>query len=405
MKTTSYFFSILFIMAAPFLTGLAADKTLADYQSVFETEMRKIETQHQDSRTNTVVAYGKELQSIKESLQKKGDLDGLIAAKKEIARFETEKTVPETDVPNLLKPIAALRKATFENLASADQAKNKNIANLIKRYRSPLEDLKKNLVRQDNLDEAQKVAAEIERISIILADTEDSLPDSASPVRPPAVPTAKPVPTLLNGLVLHYTFDSLSAGTVKDNSPRSNHSAIVKNVKVNGTASFTGSSFITVPDNPSLASEKSITISVWIKATTHQNKGIVMKGNLSDSQGCYSLVLNPTSHGGNGLFRLNGGIEDGQGQVSTRESMADYIGKWTHLVGTYGGGEQKIYVNGKLSGTQAYHRPIMNIASDLIIGGYYSPNYLYCGEMDNLMIFDRALDASEVNQLHSRQKK
>ena len=125
-----------------------------------------------------------------------------------------------------------------------------------------------------------------------------------------------------------------------------------------------------------------------------------MKGPLTDSQGCYSLGLSPDSWGGLALFRLNGEIKDGRGQVSTRESMAGYMGKWTHLVGTYADGEQKIYVNGKLSGTQPYQQPIQNDANALVVGGYYSAGHLFQGDLDDLMIFNRALSGTEVEMLY-----
>ncbi len=205
---------------------------------------------------------------------------------------------------------------------------------------------------------------------------------------------------LRRGLVLYYTFDGLQEGIVRDASDCKNHSSAVRGVTVDGKASFQGSTYVSVPNSASLNPGKSITLSVWINATSHQNKGIVMKGPLSDSQGCYSLVLNPDSHGGNGLFRLNGGIEDGHGQVSTRESMAGYMGKWTHLVGTYADGEQKIYLNGKLSGTQPYQQPIQDDDNSLIVGGYFSADYLYQGELDEVMIFNRALSGTEVEMLY-----
>jgi hypothetical protein len=209
---------------------------------------------------------------------------------------------------------------------------------------------------------------------------------------------------LSKGLVLRYTFDALQEGVVKDASDCKNHSAVVRGVTVAGQASFQGTTSIAVPNSASLNPEKSITLSVWIKATTHENKGIVMKGPLTDSQGSYSLVLNPDAAGGHALFRLNGGTADGQGQVSTRESMDDYLGKWTHLAGTYADGEQRIYVNGRLSGTQPYRQPIRNDASALVVGGYYSAGHLYQGDLDDLMIFNRALTGAEIEQLYQLRK-
>jgi hypothetical protein len=207
-------------------------------------------------------------------------------------------------------------------------------------------------------------------------------------------------PTLSKGLVLYYTFDALQEGVVKDVSDCKNHSSAVRGVTVDGKASFQGSTYISVPNSASLNPNKSITLSVWINATTHQNKGIVMKGPLTDSQGVYSLMLDPSYVGGYARFRLNGGIVDGQGQVSTSESMERYVGKWTHLVGTYADGEQKIYLNGKLSGTQPYQQPIQNEANPLVVGGYGSIPGLYQGDLDDLMIFNRELSGAEIEQLY-----
>jgi hypothetical protein len=205
---------------------------------------------------------------------------------------------------------------------------------------------------------------------------------------------------LRRGLVLYYTFDGLQEGVVKDASDCKNHSSAVRGVTVDGKASFQGSTYVSVPNSASLNPNKSITLSVWINATTHQNKGIVMKGPLTDSQGVYSLMLDPSYVGGYARFRLNGGIVDGQGQVSTSESMERYVGKWTHLVGTYADGEQKIYLNGKLSGTQPYQQPIQNEANPLVVGGYGSIPGLYQGDLDDLMIFNRALSGEEIEQLY-----
>ena len=71
-----------------------------------------------------------------------------------------------------------------------------------------------------------------------------------------------------------------------------------------------------------------------------------------------------------------------------------------HLVGTYADGEQKIYLNGKLSGTQPYQQPIQNEANPLVVGGYGSIPGLYQGDLDDLMIFNRALSGEEIEQLY-----
>ena len=62
-------------------------------------------------------------------------------------------------------------------------------------------------------------------------------------------------------------------------------------------------------------------------------------------------------------------------------------------------GTQKIYINGVEDVSRTYSAAINTVASPLILGGYYHPFYSFNGKLDETMLLNRALSASEVAAL------
>ena len=73
-------------------------------------------------------------------------------------------------------------------------------------------------------------------------------------------------------------------------------------------------------------------------------------------------------------------------------------GQFHHLAGVLDApeGECKLYVDGVLVGTDIYVDGTTSFGgADLIIGGYDGSNYLGC-EIDDVRIYTRALDQTEI---------
>jgi len=74
---------------------------------------------------------------------------------------------------------------------------------------------------------------------------------------------------------------------------------------------------------------------------------------------------------------------------------------WHHVAGTYDGNDVKLYVDGVLRDTNSHVGTIYNLVYNVNIGrNAQEPDRFYDGAIDEVRIYARALDASEVLQLH-----
>ncbi len=221
---------------------------------------------------------------------------------------------------------------------------------------------------------------------------------------------------LLHGLIMHLTFDNDESGrsTVTDASGNGNHGKPVgvhwtPQGKRGGAYEFrTDGDAIVVPNNPSL-NPAHFTLSVWIRTSCRDTiwRRIFDK---SYSQG-YALSIAAPYNGNawSGLASLE--VGPGMHFALTRTVVAD--GAWHHVVATFDGSEQILYVDGRPEG-----RPLQwdtvgragQTTCDLTIGSNGSnvgePDFgtSFHGTIDEPMLWNRALSVSEVARLYESQK-
>ncbi len=195
---------------------------------------------------------------------------------------------------------------------------------------------------------------------------------------------ARTYPTI--GLVSHINFDDnfkdlngYSSDGIKTGSP------VFVTGKLGKAISFTAADqYLTfTPKIPK--SSTSISIAFWVKST--------------DLIGTYFIYYNSNTSSwafagsqNNFLFRIVTPIDV---QVS-----GDGVGsEWKHIVGTYDGTNIKIYVNGVLKESVVQSEPIDGFNSAILLGNF-NPQSNWTGTIDELLIYNRALDAQEVQQLY-----
>lgn len=219
-------------------------------------------------------------------------------------------------------------------------------------------------------------------------------------------------PVLLNaqgpkkGLVAHYLFN----GDTKDASGNLNHGYITGGVfstkdRFNnecGAMKFNGSDgYIHVPHSKSLASPQSeYSVGLWFKA---------LKGSeYSDLQWMTICCKSDIKEENNSSpqFRLQ----------STRYTVSmntDFTEKfdhqiqfdtWYHYVVTYDGSYCRVYLNNKEIVNWAYKTKFIPNELAMEIGRDLPGNVEYfCGVMDELYIYDRALTAREISKIYKDQ--
>lgn len=76
--------------------------------------------------------------------------------------------------------------------------------------------------------------------------------------------------------------------------------------------------------------------------------------------------------------------------------------QWTHLAGTYDGTVARLYVNGILVDSDPVTGEFGPDTTPVILGGNGNGNMIserFPGRIDEIVLYNRALDASEIGQL------
>lgn len=177
---------------------------------------------------------------------------------------------------------------------------------------------------------------------------------------------------------------------------------------VYGALDFNGTGdYVEIADADSLTPTNEITIAFWIYNNGGQNAGIYKYGscpNESASPGnsrAYNVqIIDET---GELRFRVFSAV--GTSDVINSNNTLRF-GEWHHIAVTFDHGYATIYIDGALDNSETMSvSSIMNDAQPLIIGGYWeycgtdSFNSRLNGEIDDVRIYDRAIDTNEVKIL------
>ncbi len=170
----------------------------------------------------------------------------------------------------------------------------------------------------------------------------------------------------------------------------------------NAAYNFNGStSRIEVPDAPSLRCRK-ITMSAWIKSTGSIAGQIIYKSDLSAEGEAYSLHSGPFAG-----VKINSNCIPATGWNTSSYDQPVSLGTWEHLVATYDGIALKIYRNG----VYEKQTDITGLIDSCIDGGVRfgfshlryaaSTGYPFTGIIDDIGIWNRALNDNEISELYN----
>jgi cysteine-rich repeat protein len=205
------------------------------------------------------------------------------------------------------------------------------------------------------------------------------------------------------GMVSYWTFDENSGITASDS--KDNNSGIVNGGaawiagKVNNGLGFDGNSNtvsgITFPNGTFSSNQGSI--ASWIRFTdaTKDRHDIWYTGHPGNKY--LQLILFRSYFGSNLRFQILPGFGDWQVVYSINPQSEI----WYHMVGTWGTDGIKFYVNGVLNGSTSYSGTSFDI-TNLILGGYAPNSGTFYGIMDEVAIWNRTLNSSEISALYQK---
>jgi Concanavalin A-like lectin/glucanases superfamily len=223
-----------------------------------------------------------------------------------------------------------------------------------------------------------------------------------------------PAPT--GGLVLHYPMETLTQGTVVDDSgssldghvvAASGAPSLVPSLQGYGKAlQLTGSQhqYVDVPLSPVLDVDR-YTLSAWVRYTGIENDRTLGRWEVLEKAGAYWLNIRT-----NGLVRVGGfyGGCSGPGVWQFLDSTrAVPVARWAQVASTYDGTWLRVYVNGRAVGAKRVSGRTCASGEPLAVGAKNNPTKglleaFWDGRLDDVRIYDRSLSLDEVRQLASR---
>ena len=199
-------------------------------------------------------------------------------------------------------------------------------------------------------------------------------------------------------LVAYWAFDE-GAGTIAYDSAGDNDGTINDanwaEGKIGGALSFDGSGdYVDCGTGPAITGTGPFSVSAWFKTGIVDNRTIVVQRSATSTAGFYGL--HTRADGRAQLQIYNGGYGC---VVQSDVTVCD--GLWHHVVAVRTNStDGEIYVDGSLSGTDSGPAKSLSNFPVWIGGRDFTPAYTWTGEIDEVMIFDRALSAEEVEHLY-----
>lgn len=215
------------------------------------------------------------------------------------------------------------------------------------------------------------------------------------------------------GLVLALDFDDDDPSVAKDSSGLGNHASVFGGARVEGVhgraldfaAAGAEPVSVSIPSSPSLdiaGTELTIAffVSVPLPLLAHDQ---VLIGKVwttgSNAPPWYQYGVELNMEGKDIELFVGEGADP---LPPPRAAAIPAFGTFTHVAFVVGGGTATAYVNGLASAPQPMTIPISARGTALALGVDATGGQAFGGILDEVRIFDRALDAEEIRQLAAR---
>jgi hypothetical protein len=206
------------------------------------------------------------------------------------------------------------------------------------------------------------------------------------------------------GLVAYYPF----SGNANDESGNGNHGVLngaTLSTNRFGTANSSvgfsqNPSYMTAPGGALPVAQQARTLSFWLKAETLSGvlPAVVSFGGVNSAGNAFGIGYGPNSNGSGAYFWGHGVDVTGTSEISSNV--------WCQLVATLAGnGSVLLYQNAQIVGTIPSSG--LNTTSSGLYVGRWRPEEFggfvsqFNGQIDDIRVYNRALSASEVDQLYS----
>lgn len=215
--------------------------------------------------------------------------------------------------------------------------------------------------------------------------------------------------SVTDNIIFYHALDDsdLVAGVFNDsagNINATNTGTTSATGKLNQARNFTGAGndYISVADNAILDSTGDITVSGWVKHSTGTNDGsndeyIIERWGSAPSN---SWQLRYTL-----LDKIQFIVDTGASSCTATSGITLNNTDWHFIMGIYGGGTCKIYIDGTSQGSQTVGVSVENNNADITIGNYNGgscgSDCVFEGLIDEAAYWDKALNSTERDNLYN----
>jgi hypothetical protein len=226
------------------------------------------------------------------------------------------------------------------------------------------------------------------------------------------------VGSVKHGLLLYYSFDKDEGDKVTNQGGKGNHGKVhgttwTAHGRVGGARTFNGKSDYISRDYDETSglfpTDTPLSVAAWFKTSsaTPIEQIIVATHFAGIGRDGYFLCVDTRSLGGKAYWF------SGSNDATVRSKLAVNDGQWHHAVGIRDGRESFLYIDGVLQGKATVadslvyeHRAPFRIGHVENNGAPHARNesFYFKGTIDEVMIFDRALTAEEIQQLYRFRK-
>ena len=373
---------IVLLLLSSSLYSISAPTTLPEFQQLYQVSNAKGEAEHQRSIDSIHHQYEVALEGRLLAAKKGADFAGYKELMAERRRFSSEKTLPEG--------------VFSSHVRAAEAAKAQKLSILSSQYIGALKKLQASMMMKNLMVAAEMVEAEIQKTATSMPPQKAS--PAPPPPQPPRIPSAAtgssklPI-TLRKGLVLHYDFaadgkDKVTDKSGEDNGGKNNGAKwVASKYGRRGVMDFDGKSHIDT-GRPLIPNRADWTISLWIYA----QKGM---GN------AHIIEQFVAGHKHRFTFYIEKGVTLKICAGNFWPVISDVpIDEWTHLVLTRSGSGFRVFSSGLLK--SEISRPDVSVIQAALMVGGSKTRYL-TGQLDDIMIWDRAISDDEVKKLYRMQ--
>jgi hypothetical protein len=216
---------------------------------------------------------------------------------------------------------------------------------------------------------------------------------------------------LLTGLVAHWPLDDGAGTTATDHSGRGYDGTLAAGPWIpgnfGGALHFDSGDAVSVPSFPNASASWSVAL--WARPASPVSGAtlytLISTENVFKGGWEMNIRLDPAA---NTYYEFAYWIGPGQSDYAYVRCTCVVLDQWTHLAAVRDGpgGTLSLYVNGVLQSTMPQTQPattalplILPGSPTLFLGRWLGDARLYVGDLDDVVVYDRSLVASEVLRL------